>query len=159
MRAFVRAGIMLAMLAPLAAGQLSAQKPDKRKPPNPDLITREQIQQNPAFKDAYQVVQALHSSWLVPRSDALLAGSALMPSADTSGGTGGMKRTTPPVGGPGEDAGVRVYVDGGYVGSVDELKNIPVTRIQWIRHYVGNDAQTEFGIGNAVGVIIVSTMP
>jgi len=67
--------------------------------------------------------------------------------------------TAPVAGQPGEAAGVRVYLDRVYMGHVEQLKDIPVVNIQWIRYYVGNDAQQEFGMGNSAGVILVSTQP
>ena len=153
-RAGVRAGLVLAAALPLVAGPLVAQKPDRKKATR-DLITLEQIQQNPQLRNAYELVEALHGQWLVPRAGTLLSSPATAGVSDTMGG---MVRTTAPVAGvPGEAAGVRVYVDRVYLGHVEELKSIPVANIQWIRYYVGNDAQQEFGMGNSAGVILVST--
>ncbi len=141
MRSCVRAGVLLALILPLTAGALAAQQPKKPPKPSQNLITAEQIQANPSFRTAYDVVSALHSAWLVPRRESA--------SADASGSA-----VPAP---PGVYAGVRVYLDGVYLGNPEQLKNVQVSTIASIRHYVGSDAQTMFGMGNSAGVIAVST--
>lgn len=150
--------LLVATLVLLTAGSASAQKPAKVRR-NPDLITNEEAK-DPRFRNAYEIVQGLHSNWLTPRQQPSL-GTALAKmgqAADSSMAGRAIQQAQAEGPAPmGEYAEVRVYQDGVQLGGVQRLKEIPAMNVYEIRHYVGNDAQTMFGVGHAAGVIVVST--
>ncbi|HEY5218449.1 MAG TPA: hypothetical protein VIJ16_01510 [Gemmatimonadaceae bacterium] len=96
--------------------------------PSADVITREQIQAR-HFLTAYEAVSALHANWLLER------------------GTNSLKS-------PGL---VQVYVDNNQLGGVDELQNIAVESIVYIRYYDAVAATARWGVGHTQGVIYIST--
>ncbi len=98
--------------------------------PRVDLITESQIEAG-HFLNAYEAVQALHAAWLLNR---------------------GVTSTT-------MVDRVVVYRDGVRVGGVEELKEIPIGDVKYIRHYDGNEATARWGLDHAQGAIVVSTHP
>ena len=95
-----------------------------------DLITEGQIQAG-HFLNAYEAVKALHAGWLINRG----VTSTVMTDR------------------------VVVYRDGVRVGGVEELKDIPIGDVKYIRHYDGNEASARWGLDHAQGAIVVSTHP
>jgi hypothetical protein len=78
----------------------------------------------------YEVVERLHPEWLSSRGPKTLGG-----------GTGQMP------------TGVQVYIDTQAAGTVDVLRQFPLTSAALMKYYSAADAQTRFGLGNLNGVI------
>lgn len=81
------------------------------------------------YQDAYSAVQALRPQWLWTR------------------GTTSITQTET----------VKVYLDGSLMGSVDQLRSIPVRSIASIRHLDGLEATNRWGLDHGLGAIMVST--
>jgi hypothetical protein len=112
-----------------------------------DVVAWDQLHAHPELSNAYTIVEALHSNWLIERNI-----------APPSGGV----RSFVPEGArsvAGENAGVQVYLDGHRLGGVQLLRNIPATAVYSIRHLSGTAAQARFGGGHSYGVIYVATLP
>jgi len=95
-----------------------------------DLITEGQIQAG-HFLNAYDAVQALHAAWMLNRG----VTSTVMTDR------------------------VVVYRDGVRLGGIEELRDIPIGDVRYIRHYDGNEASARWGLDHAQGAIVVSTHP
>ncbi len=93
-------------------------------------LTREQMAPN-HFHTAYEAVQALRGNWFNVRPHSLLG----LP----------------------ED--VAVYLDNIRLGGVAELQNIPLSTVEYIRHFDATEATTRWGLDHTQGVIYVSTHP
>jgi hypothetical protein len=78
----------------------------------------------------YEVVERLHPEWLSSRGPKTLGGA-----------TGQI------------DTGVQVYIDTQAAGTVDVLRQFPITSAALMKYYSAADAQTRFGLGNLNGVI------
>jgi hypothetical protein len=57
----------------------------------------------------------------------------------------------------GETSRPRAYVDEVPVGSLDQLRSVPITQIKEIRFINARDATTRWGTGHMGGVILVTT--
>lgn len=131
----------------LLAQQRVAASPEKVARQTVDAVGWDQLHAHPELPNAYAIVEALHSNWLVERNV-----------APPSGGI----RSFVPEGArsvAGENAGVQVYLDGHRLGGVQLLRNIPASAIYSIRHLNGTAAQARFGGGHSYGVIYVATLP
>ncbi len=100
------------------------------KPSPDDVISREQLQQA-RFRTAYDAIQALHASWLLTRGNDTLA----------------------------EQNEVIVYLDTAPMGGIPALRGIPISQVQYIRHFDGNAATQRWGANHGQGAILVSTRP
>lgn len=78
----------------------------------------------------YEVVERLHPEWLSSRGPKTLGGA-----------TGQI------------DTGVQVYIDTQAAGTVEVLRQFPITSAALLKYYSAADAQTRFGLGNLNGVI------
>jgi hypothetical protein len=78
----------------------------------------------------YEVVERLHPEWLSSRGPKTLGGA-----------TGQI------------DTGVQVYIDTQAAGTVEVLRQFPITSAALMKYYSAADAQTRFGLGNLNGVI------
>lgn len=156
MRTTSRFALAATFAMSVAALPVAAQDSSKVQRPTSELITREQIEGTKAT-NAHEVVEQLHSNWLVARMPA--PGNRANVKVDTSGRA---QYTTDvqPSGrsNPGENGGIQVYVDGNRVGGVGELKSLTPRDIYSIRRISGVDAQARFGIGHGAGVLYVSTL-
>jgi hypothetical protein len=81
------------------------------------------------YKSAYEVVQALRSTWLSAR------------------GTDSFNTPTE----------VQVYLDDMRLGGVETLKTIDVQSLASMRFFDGNAATARWGLGHGAGVIYLST--
>lgn len=98
---------------------------------NPDLITREQIDEAPVAT-AFELIERMRPRWLRPR-------------------TQGSFSSTEPV-------YAEVYMDGRRFGPVNSLHQISTTSIDRIEYVDALDATTRFGTGHAGGVIHVHSL-
>ena len=96
-----------------------------------NLLTREQILETNR-QNAYEVVESLRSNWLRTRG----------PTSLTS-----------------QDAQVQVYIDDNRLGTVETLRTIATSMVQYIRWYDGIAATGRWGLDHGAGVIFVSTRP
>lgn len=96
-----------------------------------NLLTREQILETNR-QNAFEVVETLRSNWLRSRG----------PTSLTS-----------------QDAQVQVYIDDNRLGTVESLRTIATSMIQYIRWYDGIAATGRWGLDHGAGVIYVSTRP
>ena len=78
----------------------------------------------------YEVVERLHPEWLSSRGPKTMGGA-----------TGQI------------DTGVQVYIDTQAAGTVEVLRQFPITSAALLKYYSAADAQTRFGLGNLNGVI------
>jgi hypothetical protein len=58
---------------------------------------------------------------------------------------------------PGARQGIRVYVDGGFRGGVDELKSLQASDVGSMRFLDAREATTRYGTDHADGAIVVRT--
>lgn len=126
-------GALLALQ--LLVGVSSAQAQKGRRS---NLISAEEVAKSSA-STAYDLVKTLRPQWL--RARGISTGQP-----DPSGGG---------VSDPG--GGIMVYVDGMRRGTVDELENIGVERVQEMRFLNANDATQKYGTGHTQGAIEVTT--
>jgi hypothetical protein len=153
MRAITRIALAVTLALPVTA---RAQEAEKIERPTSELITREQIAEL-KVSSVYQVLEQLHSNWLVSRLPAPADRASTR--MDTSGKAqytadyAASGRST-----PGANGGIQVYLDGNRLGGIDELKSIRPADIYNVRRINGVDAQARFGIGHSAGVIYVSTL-
>jgi hypothetical protein len=111
---------------------------------NPDLITREQIE-DLSEENAYLVVRRLRSGWLRPRSQASLGAAARR---DPLVGAGTQAPAAPlPV----------VFVDDIRYGEVETLTQIALNEIESMQFIGGIEATTRYGTGYDAGIIHVRT--
>lgn len=123
-----RTGTLLTLLF------FAACAPTTRDPAVPrverDMITRQMVEESRAT-NAYEVVQALRSNWLLPRG---------VDSFNT----------------PGQ---VQAYYNDTRLGGVDELSGISLNEIGYIQYFDGNEASARWGLDHGHGVIFVGTLP
>lgn len=91
------------------------------------------------LSNLFDVVQRLHPEWLIQRNAA------------------GMGQRTSRSSG-GNDTDVAVYFDSQRAGTVDMLKQMPITPANSLKYYSASEAQARFGNGNLNGVIQVVTV-
>lgn len=153
--------------APKPAQDTARAAPPARPPRRrSDTIYRDQFQSR-SFASAYDVIEALKNNWLVRRPSLNVSRSAqAVAEQDTSRSGSGQASSImqppdpmPDRSAPGMDGGIQVYLDGARMGDVEQLRTIPASLIQYIRHLDANEAQARFGIGHNAGAIIVSTQP
>ncbi|MBX6366243.1 MAG: hypothetical protein IRZ00_20550 [Gemmatimonadetes bacterium] len=123
-------GPSLAILLLLACAACLGSR-STRSHPDRSLITREEIEAT-GFRNAFEVVEALHSNWLRARR------------AEAS---------------PGQPGEVLVYLDGTRLGGVETLRTIELGPVVYIRHFDGMAATARWGLDHGQGVILVSTHP
>ena len=97
---------------------------------NPDLITREQIEQMPEGS-AYTIIQRFRSSWLRARQPATLGNAS--------------------------PAYAEVFVDEMRYGDISSLNRIGSSNIESIQYISATDATTRYGTGYMGGIIRVNT--
>ncbi len=95
-----------------------------------ETLTQEQLAPN-HFHTAFEAVAALRSNWFNVRPQSLL----------------------------GLPENVTVYLDNIRLGNIDELQNIPINSVSYIRHFDAVEATTRWGLDHTQGVIYVSTHP
>lgn len=95
---------------------------------NPDVITREQILENPNYANVWEIVAALRPRWLQP-------------------GQNSFRGPVEPV----------VYVDNLRHGDIRSLRNIGLVGVMRITYINARDATTMYGTGHLGGIIRVST--
>lgn len=95
-----------------------------------DMIDQDQLS-GTTFHNALEVVEALHSNWLLAPANS------------------GMPWAQEP----------SVYMDNIRLGGISELRFIPLSIVQYVRHYTAVEATTLWGINHSQGVIYVSTHP
>lgn len=147
------AGVVFFAASSLMSGRLLwAQQEVKAAPvrvirSTAEAVDHDQLHAHPELGNAYTIVEALHSNWLVERNVAPPYGGVrrLIPDGARSVA--------------GENAGIQVYLDGHRLGGIELLKSIPAPSIYSIRHLNGVAAQARFGVGHSYGVIYVATMP
>lgn len=120
--------LLLALLLSSACAPNTGRGPTP--PPDPNVITREQIEAS-YYQNAYELVRALHGNWLNSRGN------------DTFQGT------------PTE---VQVYVDDQRYGGPETLLGIPLSQVGEIRFIEGTAAAARWGLGHGAGVIHVLTL-
>lgn len=96
-----------------------------------NMLTREQIVATNR-QNAFEVVESLRSNWLRSRGPTSLQGP---------------------------DAQVQVYIDDSRLGTVETLRTISTSTIQYIRWFDGIAATGRWGLDHGAGVIFVSTRP
>lgn len=101
---------------------------DSALPVSRDVLTRAEFTVGD-FSNAYDVVLALRSSWLRPR------------------GVDSFRSPTE----------VQVYLDDMRLGGVEELRNIRLTNVEYIRYFDGLAASARWGLDHGQGVIFVSS--
>ncbi len=111
-----------------AAGTTATSTATNRPAGDPNLITRQQIEEQ-RFATAYDVVKTLRGNWLNARG----VESFRYPTA------------------------VQVYLDDVHVGDVSTLQTISTTPIQFIRYYNAQDATAKWGVDHGRGAIYIST--
>ena len=127
---FIRAACLAATCAIAAcasggAGASSTSGPQRSR----TQITAAEIKATKATT-LYEVVERLHPEWLSSRGPKTLGGA-----------TGQI------------DTGVQVYIDTQAAGTVEVLRQFPITSAALLKYYSAADAQTRFGLGNLNGVI------
>lgn len=127
---FIRAACLAATCAFAAcasggAGASSTSGPQRSR----TQITAAEIKATNATT-LYEVVERLHPEWLSSRGPKTLGGA-----------TGQI------------DTGVQVYIDTQAAGTVEVLRQFPITSAALLKYYSAADAQTRFGLGNLNGVI------
>ena len=127
---FIRAACLAATCAIAAcasggAGASSTSGPQRSR----TQITAAEIKATNATT-LYEVVERLHPEWLSSRGPKTLGGA-----------TGQI------------DTGVQVYIDTQAAGTVEVLRQFPITSAALLKYYSAADAQTRFGLGNLNGVI------
>ena len=118
----------LVLLLSLSFGGCSAAAGGAAGGGSPDLITREQIEQQ-SFSTALEVVQRLRPQWL-------------------------RVRAAPSFGGP---APIMVYMDNVHYGTADELRSISAQNIERLEWVDATTATQRWGTGNAGGAIAIVT--
>jgi hypothetical protein len=108
------------------------------------VITEEEVRASTAA-NVYQLVQALRPMWL--RRDG--ASGRTIPSTDPE--------APATVSSPVADAGVRVYVERGFVGDIFSLRQIPVAEVTSVEFLDAAAATYRLGPGNPSGAIVVHT--
>lgn len=92
-----------------------------------NLITRDQVQQN-GYRNAYEAVEALRPSWLVPRPDGLTVQREVL-----------------------------VYLDHTRLGGIETLRQISAPQILRINWIDAGTAVNRWGVDHSQGVIMVIT--
>lgn len=102
------------------------------------VLTRQQIEQVRAI-NAYEAVQRLRPRWLRNR------GTAQMPAQGSS-----MQF---------RENAVQAYLNDQKLGDVDQLRNVEIAVVQYIRHFSPTEASARWGFNHENGAIYVSTRP
>ena len=119
------------------------------------VITEEEVRASTA-ENVYQLVQALRPMWL--RRGGVSGHTNPAPAApestpsETPGAAPAM-----PVSSASDDAGIRVYVERGYVGDIWSLRQIPVADVTSLEFLDTATATYRLGQGNSMGAIVVHT--
>ena len=110
-----------------AAGAVAAPAAGSR-----NLITEEEVRAS-ASTNLYELLQALRPQWLRVRGDNAHAEVNV------------------------ETAGIRVYVERGYVGDLNALRQIATTEVTSVEFMDAATATYRLGQGNPLGAIVVHT--
>jgi hypothetical protein len=103
---------------------------------DPNVITADEIAQNPSSPNAYDLIQRLRPSFL--RTRGAVHGTA------APGGSSGF-----------EAVDVVVYLNEARLGGTEQLRQLQTTDIREIRYYNSSDATTKWGTGHTAGAIQV----
>jgi hypothetical protein len=108
-------------------------------------ITLEEITRSAGSGSVYELIHALRPNWLNLRGiDALTEGPEILQIDGQQVDLEGQPRLT-------------VYLNLAKLGSVNELKQLPIAGVQAIRYFTGAEATYRWGAGNSHGAIQVLT--
>lgn len=141
MRRFIwYTGIVMAFAVPAS---LQAQgKSAEPQRTSRDLLTLAQLKEL-RVENAYDAVEAVRSIWLRERGPTSFTKSgATVSRADSLTGTVPL-----------------VYLDRVKLGTVEEMKRVPMRNVFSIQHFNGIEATSRYGVGHSAGVILITTMP
>jgi hypothetical protein len=124
------------------AGTPTAPIPAARKPITADEIARSGVSTN-----VYDLVYSLRRNWLN------LRGIETFSEAPRTIESGGVDVTI-----PGEPQLV-IYLDNTRLGTVSQLRTLPVAGVLAVRYFDGPQATFKFGSGHSHGAIVVVTVP
>ncbi|HYH79370.1 MAG TPA: hypothetical protein VEX86_06225 [Longimicrobium sp.] len=128
------------------------------------MVTSEQLRAS-AATTLYELLQATHPTWLRGRGEgALRAGRPDgSPRADPAGGgQAGEGVTALPAQTPSDQAASspapKVYLDGGFVGDVNQLRQMLVSQTESVQYFDVAQATYRFGPGHQSGAILVKSL-
>jgi len=124
-----------AMGVPQAQGRVASRN---------SMITEEEVRASTA-ENVFQLVQALRPFWLQREG----ANGHTRPSTDPEAPPAAISAS--------DDAGVRVYVENGFVGDIWSLRQMTVKEVTSLEFLDAATATYRFGSGNPSGVIVVHT--
>ncbi|MFW6205787.1 MAG: hypothetical protein ACOC5I_00980 [Gemmatimonadota bacterium] len=130
--------ILLATALTVSSACASSGERTDREFHSRDMLTLDEIRSVRAT-NAYEVVERLKSHWLRIRGTTQLPGSDAIPQF----------RENP----------VLVYVDDQRLGRVEQLRQIEISAVQYIRYFEPAEASARWGFNHGGGVIFVSTRP
>jgi hypothetical protein len=110
-------------------------------------ITTDEIAHSGVASSVYDLVYSLRRSWLNVR------GIETFSEAPRTIETGGQEVTI-----PGEPQLV-VYLDNSRLGTISQLRQLPVAGVIGVRYYDGPQATYKWGSGHSHGAIVVLTLP
>lgn len=99
---------------------------------NPDIITREEIDESVGSRNAYELVQTLRPQWLITRGITNLRQAA-----------------------GAED--IVVYMDNARLGYREELRRVTLGAVRYLEFFDAQRATQRWGGGHLHGAILVST--
>ncbi|MGD2044704.1 MAG: hypothetical protein PVJ80_00085 [Gemmatimonadota bacterium] len=97
-----------------------------------NLITREEIDDSPGSRNAYELIQSLRPQWLITRGITNLRQAA------------------------GEED-VVVYMDNARLGYSNELRRVPLGAVRYLQFFDARRATQRWGQGHIHGAILIST--
>lgn len=107
-----------------------------------NFVSQEHVRAHPELRNAYILIEALHSNWMRER------GVRPQPARAVAVGARSVA---------GENGGIQVYLDGHRMGGTEVLRGIPSGTVYSIRRINGVQAQARFGVGHSEGAILVAT--
>lgn len=130
MRRIVQRWLVPVLLLVAAACASGGAQPESAGPRSRrDVLTKEQIEQTNET-NVYGVVETLRGIWLRERGNDTLMG---------------------------QPTRVQVYLDDVRMGTVENLRSINTSTVEYIQYFDGNAATARWGLGHGQGVIYVST--
>jgi len=124
-------GVLLALLA-LSLASCATGGAGATERGDPDIITREEIDQSPGSRTAYELIQRLRPQWLITRGI-----------ANVRQGSGA------------ED--IVVYMDNARMGYREALRSIPLGSVRYLEFFDARRATQRWGGGHIHGAILIST--
>ncbi len=117
-----------------ATGGTSTSQSTSRVNRDPDLITQAELATSP-YNDLYDAIRTLRPEMLAPHG-----GGAASASLTNQG-----------------SYVLTVYQDGVKLSGVSALRNIPVGSVRSVRYLNASDATQQYGTGNGMGAIVVTS--